>query len=239
MPQRMLTGVPSGISRARRRRSALRRAMHPWEIRPGIRLGTFVPWMPMQPPPGQSVRIRDRALRAEGHRAQTGRRIRRASRGHRTPPWALATASVRRDPCAGRRPPAGRARASCPEPLPIGTSARARTWCIAPRAERGVAEGSRAGRAPQSEAPPSVRSPSTRTRFVSPSGVAGLHDSDGRRLWLSGPLVQSWVARHCTQRATTSESGSWPYVARGGAGREERHAAPQRGAHGRCCRISP
>ena len=36
--------------------------MHPWETRPGRRSGRFVPWMPMNPPAGQSVSVGDRAL---------------------------------------------------------------------------------------------------------------------------------------------------------------------------------
>ena len=55
-------GVPTGISCARRRIAALRSRMQPCETRPGIRSGRSVPWMPMKPPPGQSVSVADRAL---------------------------------------------------------------------------------------------------------------------------------------------------------------------------------
>jgi hypothetical protein len=58
----MVSGVPIGISFASARMSALRIRMHPWEIRPGISSGRSVPWMPMNPPPGQSVRCSERAL---------------------------------------------------------------------------------------------------------------------------------------------------------------------------------
>ena len=36
--------------------------MQPCETRPGRRCGWFVPWMPMKPPPGQSVSTGERAL---------------------------------------------------------------------------------------------------------------------------------------------------------------------------------
>ena len=53
-------GVPIGISRARRRMSALRMRMQPWLTRPGIRSGRSVPWMPTKPAAGP-VRQRRRA----------------------------------------------------------------------------------------------------------------------------------------------------------------------------------
>ena len=42
--------------------SALRIRMQPCDTAPGIRSGSFVPWMPTYPPPGQSVSVVDRAL---------------------------------------------------------------------------------------------------------------------------------------------------------------------------------
>jgi hypothetical protein len=60
--QRMVRGVPTGMSLPRRTMSALRIRMHPCETRPGKSHGSFVPWIPTNPPPGQSVRTRDRAL---------------------------------------------------------------------------------------------------------------------------------------------------------------------------------
>ena len=57
-----VSGVPMGMSLASRRIAALRRRMQPWETAPGRRSGRFVPWMPMNPPAGQSVRVADRAL---------------------------------------------------------------------------------------------------------------------------------------------------------------------------------
>ena len=39
----IVTGVPTGISAASRRMSALRMRMQPCEMRPGIRAGSFVP----------------------------------------------------------------------------------------------------------------------------------------------------------------------------------------------------
>ena len=59
---RTVSGVPMGMSLASRRIAALRRRMHPWETAPGRRSGRLVPWMPMKPPAGQSVRVADRAL---------------------------------------------------------------------------------------------------------------------------------------------------------------------------------
>jgi hypothetical protein len=41
--------------------SALRIRMQPWLTRPGISSGRSVPWIPMNPPPGQSVRRAERA----------------------------------------------------------------------------------------------------------------------------------------------------------------------------------
>ena len=58
----MDTGVPTGISFASRRMSALRRRMQPCDTAPGMSCGASVPWMPMNPPPGQSVRVAERAL---------------------------------------------------------------------------------------------------------------------------------------------------------------------------------
>ena len=51
----IVTGVPIGSSRPSARIAALRSRMQPWEIRPGISPGSSVPWMPMNPPAGQSV----------------------------------------------------------------------------------------------------------------------------------------------------------------------------------------
>ena len=59
--QRTVTGVPTGMIRARRRMSALRMRMHPCDTRPGSRSGRSVPWIPMKPPAGQSVKTGDRA----------------------------------------------------------------------------------------------------------------------------------------------------------------------------------
>ena len=42
--------------------SAFRSRMQPCEIRPGMSWGWLVPWMPMNPPAGQSVRTAERAL---------------------------------------------------------------------------------------------------------------------------------------------------------------------------------
>ena len=58
----MRTGVPTGISRASARMSALRIRMQPCDTRPGTRSGRSVPWMPTKPPAGQSVAAGDRAL---------------------------------------------------------------------------------------------------------------------------------------------------------------------------------
>ena len=60
--QRMVSGVPTGSSRASRRMSWLRIRMHPCETRPGRSSGRFVPWIPTKPPAGQSVSTSDRAL---------------------------------------------------------------------------------------------------------------------------------------------------------------------------------
>jgi hypothetical protein len=51
----IVTGVPIGSRWPSARIAALRSRMQPWEIRPGIRPGSSVPWMPMNPPAGQSV----------------------------------------------------------------------------------------------------------------------------------------------------------------------------------------
>ena len=42
--------------------SALRIRMQPCETRPGMQIRRSVPWMPMKPPAGQSVRSAERAL---------------------------------------------------------------------------------------------------------------------------------------------------------------------------------
>src|SRR5262249_47192444 len=55
-----VTGVPTGISRASLRMSGFRSRTHPCETWPGTRSGSFVPWMPINPPPGQSVRTAER-----------------------------------------------------------------------------------------------------------------------------------------------------------------------------------
>ena len=57
--QRMRTGVPIGINRPTRLMSAFRNRMQPLEMWPGMRSGSFVPWIPTWPPPGQSVRKRE------------------------------------------------------------------------------------------------------------------------------------------------------------------------------------
>ena len=56
------TGVPTGISLASLRTAAFGMRMQPCETRPGRICGSFVPWIPMNPPPGQSVRAFERAL---------------------------------------------------------------------------------------------------------------------------------------------------------------------------------
>ena len=58
----MVSGVPTGISFASLRMSALRRRTQPCEIRPGISPGALVPCTPTIPPPGQSVSVGDVAL---------------------------------------------------------------------------------------------------------------------------------------------------------------------------------
>ena len=58
----ILTGVPTGMMRARRTMSRLRMRMQPCDTRPGTRSGRSVPWMPMKPPAGQSVSVGDVAL---------------------------------------------------------------------------------------------------------------------------------------------------------------------------------
>jgi hypothetical protein len=60
--QRIVIGVPTGISGASRVMSAFRIRMQPWDTRPGTSSGWFVPWIPTKPPAGQSVRTADRAL---------------------------------------------------------------------------------------------------------------------------------------------------------------------------------
>ena len=54
--QTIRTGVPTGISRASLRICGLGTRMQPCDGRPGMSRGSFVPWMPMTPPPGQSLR---------------------------------------------------------------------------------------------------------------------------------------------------------------------------------------
>jgi hypothetical protein len=49
------TGVPTGINRASRLIFPFGTRMQPCEGRPGMSPGWFVPWMPMTPPPGQSL----------------------------------------------------------------------------------------------------------------------------------------------------------------------------------------
>jgi hypothetical protein len=58
----MVKGVPMGKSLASRTIAWFRSRMHPCETRPGMSPGWFVPWMPTNPPAGQSVRMADRAL---------------------------------------------------------------------------------------------------------------------------------------------------------------------------------
>jgi hypothetical protein len=56
-PYSISSGVPTGTRWDRREMSALRRRTHPWDGLPGIRPGWSVPWTPITPPPGQSVRV--------------------------------------------------------------------------------------------------------------------------------------------------------------------------------------
>ena len=51
-----MTGVPIGMSCHRRAMAELGTRMQPCEGRPGMSWGLSVPWMPMTPPPGQSLR---------------------------------------------------------------------------------------------------------------------------------------------------------------------------------------
>ena len=60
--QRIVSGVPTGISRASFRIAAFCIRMQPCETRPGRICGSFVPWTPTKPPPGQSVSVGERAL---------------------------------------------------------------------------------------------------------------------------------------------------------------------------------
>ena len=48
---------PEPASRRSRLICGFRMRMQPCEIRPGIRFGSLVPWMPITPPPGQSLRV--------------------------------------------------------------------------------------------------------------------------------------------------------------------------------------
>ena len=54
--------MPIGISRKSRMIDAFRIRTQPCETRPGRICGSFVPWMPTNPPPGQSVRTAERAF---------------------------------------------------------------------------------------------------------------------------------------------------------------------------------
>jgi hypothetical protein len=58
----MVTGVPIGISRKSLMIAGLRMRTQPCETCPGRMLGWFVPWMPMNPPPGQSESFVERAF---------------------------------------------------------------------------------------------------------------------------------------------------------------------------------
>ena len=58
----IVSGVPTGMRAASRRIWALGIRMQPCEIRPGISSGSSVPWMPTNPPPGQSVSVVERAV---------------------------------------------------------------------------------------------------------------------------------------------------------------------------------
>ena len=57
---RIVTGVPIRIRRSRRRIEGFGRRTQPCETRPGRISGWFVPWIPMKPPPGQSVSTDER-----------------------------------------------------------------------------------------------------------------------------------------------------------------------------------
>ena len=65
--ERTETGVPVDSRRFSRVMSPFRMRMQPREMRPGISPGALVPWMPMKPPPGQSVRTADRAERPKAY----------------------------------------------------------------------------------------------------------------------------------------------------------------------------
>jgi hypothetical protein len=54
--------VPTGISRASFKIDAFGMRKQPWETWPGRIPGSFVPWTPTKPPPGQSVSVAERAL---------------------------------------------------------------------------------------------------------------------------------------------------------------------------------
>ncbi len=58
----IVSGDPTFISRASFRIWLFTTRMQPCEMWPGIRPGSFVPWTPMKPPPGQSVSTAERAL---------------------------------------------------------------------------------------------------------------------------------------------------------------------------------
>ena len=68
----MLTGVPSGISRKSLRIAGFRMRTQPCETRPGRICGSFVPWIPTKPPPGQSVSVFDLALSPNARGPYTG-----------------------------------------------------------------------------------------------------------------------------------------------------------------------
>ena len=58
----MVSGVPTDISRASFRIDSFGMRMQPCETGPGRICGSFVPWTPTKPPPGQSVSVVERAL---------------------------------------------------------------------------------------------------------------------------------------------------------------------------------
>lgn len=51
----MWTGVPTGMSLASRLTAEFGTRTQPWEGLPGMSQGSLVPWMPITPPPGQSL----------------------------------------------------------------------------------------------------------------------------------------------------------------------------------------
>ena len=58
----IVSGVPRGISRDSRTIVAVHHPDAAVRDRAGKDLGRFVPWMPMKPPPGQSVSTAERAF---------------------------------------------------------------------------------------------------------------------------------------------------------------------------------